>query len=155
MNAAAPPLQLVPATALQAELVATMHAACFELGWSAEDFAILLGHPGSFASLALRGDRPVGMVLARQAADEAEILTLAVLPEERRQGVAALLLARTLAAAKAAGCNMVFLEVATGNAAARRLYAGAGFGEIGRRRGYYEAQAGGSREDALVMRLDF
>jgi ribosomal-protein-alanine N-acetyltransferase len=43
----------------------------------------------------------------------------------------------------------MFLEVSERNAAARALYAAAGFAEVGRRRRYYADGA-----DALVLRRD-
>ena len=51
------------------------------------------------------------------------------------------------------GTRVVFLEVDEGNTAARRLYRRAGFGEVGRREGYYAA-ADGNRSTALVLRRD-
>jgi len=59
--------------------------------------------------------------------------------------------AGALAAALAEGAGAVFLEVAEDNPAARRLYAGLGFEEVGRRRGYYP-RAGTRAVDALVLR---
>ena len=56
--------------------------------------------------------------------------------------------------AAALGAERMFLEVAEGNAAARALYARTGFAGAGRRRGYY-ARADGSREDALILALNF
>src|SRR5947209_197660 len=105
--------------------------------------ALQLGLPGAFGFIDAAG----GMVLARVAADEAEILTLAVLPDRRRRGLARALLERTMQAAARRGAGAMFLEVAEANRAARALYEGAGFVEVGRRRGYY--RGGG---DALVLR---
>jgi ribosomal-protein-alanine N-acetyltransferase len=87
-------------------------------------------------------------VLMRQAADEAEILTLATMEHARRQGIARRVLAAGLDWAEAAGAMRVFLEVSEGNAPARALYAAAGFTACGVRRRYY---ADGS--DALVLQL--
>jgi ribosomal-protein-alanine N-acetyltransferase len=104
---------------------------------------VLLGLPGGFGLL-----RPgVGFVLARVAADEAEILTLAVVPAARRQGHGEALLAGAMAAAVARGAGAMFLEVSEQNEAARALYAAAGFAEAGRRRGYYP-----DGSDALVLK---
>ena len=107
--------------------------------------ALQLGQPGAFGFFDVVG----GMLLARVAADEAEILTLAVAPPARRQGRAAALLAAAAARARDAGARAMFLEVATDNAPALALYSTAGFVEVGRRRHYYK---GGS--DALVLRLE-
>lgn len=89
----------------------------------------------------------VGYAVAWCLAPEAEILNLAVAPRGRQRGTGRALLDAALAALAAGGARHVFLEVRESNRAARRLYAGAGFGEVGRRRGYYEHP----REDALVL----
>lgn len=95
-------------------------------------------------------EAPGGFALFALAADEAEVLTLAVAPGARRRGLGAALLAAAAAAAAARGARSIHLEVAEDNAAARALYARAGFAETGRRRGYY-ARPGG-RTDALRLR---
>jgi len=138
--------EIIAATPAHAQVLAIIHAACFPPGerWGADAMALQLGQPGAFGFVDVAG----GVLLARLAADEAEILTLAVAPAMRRQGRAATLLATAAARARAAGARAMFLEVATDNAPALALYAAAGFVEVGRRRRYY---AGGS--DALVLRL--
>ncbi len=88
-------------------------------------------------------------ILARVAADEAEILTLAVAPALRRQGRARALLTHAARHAGAAGATALFLEVSDANLAARGLYQAAGFRAVGKRRGYYA-----SGETALVLRLE-
>jgi ribosomal-protein-alanine N-acetyltransferase len=125
--------------------MASIHAAAFPPGqrWGADAMALELALPGVFALVDPRG----GMILARIAADEAEILTLAVLPESRRGGVGRALLEEAAAVATAHGAISLFLEVALRNAPARALYAAAGFAEIGRRRRYYA-----DGDDAMVMR---
>ncbi len=122
-----------------------MHAAAFPPAerWGADALGLLLALPGSFAA-----HRPgQGFALARVAADEAEILTLAVVPAHRRQGLGAALLAEAMACAVARGASAMFLEVSAGNAPARALYGAAGFVEVGRRRRYYP-----DGSDALVLR---
>jgi ribosomal-protein-alanine N-acetyltransferase len=140
-------IALTAASIAHCPAMAAMHAAAFPPAerWSAEALAVLLGQPGTFGWLAGHD----GFILARVAADEAEILTLAVLPESRRRGVASALLAQALRHAAQAGAAAMLLEVAEPNAAARGLYAAFGFTEAGRRRGYY---AGGI--DALVLRRE-
>jgi ribosomal-protein-alanine N-acetyltransferase len=151
------------------QALAALHAVCFShpRPWSAAEFAGLLGSPGVILLTApsslpdgrsspLRSEeRPAGreersaFLLGRVVAGEAEVLTLAVAPAARRQGSAAALLARFLAAAAAAGAVRAVLEVAEDNAAARALYARAGFAEVGRRRSY-----AGPGVDALVLARD-
>ena len=128
----------------QADALAAIHAAAFPVAerWDGVAIAALLATPGCFALLAAGG-----MAMTRVAGDEAELLTLAVLPAVQGRGIGGGLLAVALAEAARRGAAAVLLEVAPGNGAARTLYARAGFGEVGLRRGYYPD--GG---DALVMR---
>ena len=88
------------------------------------------------------------MLLARVAADDAEVLTLAVRPGARRQGIATGLLLAAAAEAHACGATALFLEVATTNAAAQALYRRAGLVEVGRRRRYYS-----DGSDGIVLRM--
>jgi ribosomal-protein-alanine N-acetyltransferase len=138
-----------------APLLAALHAQSFAAPWSEEAFASLLAAPGVSALLALAsesgGEVPVGFVLMRLAAEEAEILTIGVLPKERGRGVGGRLLTGALEALHAQGVRAVFLEVGLTNAPARRLYERAGFVEMGRRRGYYQNPAG-LNEDAVTLR---
>lgn len=128
--------------------LARLHAACFATPapWSAEAFRALLDGPG-VVLLA----RPEGFALIRVVVDEAELLTIAVAPEARRRGIARALLAEAEADAARAGARRMFLDVAADNAAARGLYAAAGYAEAGRRPGYYTAP-GAARIDALLLR---
>ena len=134
-----------PAGPADAPDLAALHEAAFQAAerWDAAAIAALLAMPGAFG-LHIPG---AGFVLARVAADEAEILTLAVIPAARRQGHAGALLAGAMAAALLRGAGTIFLEVSDRNAAARGLYAQSRFAAAGRRRRYY---ADGS--DALVLR---
>ncbi len=107
--------------------------------------ALQMELPGVFALIDSRG----GMVMARVAADEAEILTLAVLPEQRRQGLGRALLTEAAAVAAGHGAVAMFLEVALRNVAARGLYEAMGFALVGQRRRYYA-----DGDDALVLRKE-
>ncbi len=130
-----------------AAALAAIHAAAFapRERWGADAMALQLAQPGVLGLVDPRG----GMVMARLAADEAEILTLAVLPEQRRQGIALALLEQAAAAVAARGATALFLEVAQRNEGARALYAACGFTEVGRRRRYYT-----DGDDAMVMRKE-
>lgn len=131
------------------EVLAALHDASFVTPrpWTAAEFATLLAGPGVF----LLDEEAEGFLLGRALAGEAEVLTLAVAPAARRRGMGTRLLARFLDEAGRQGAESAFLEVAAGNAAARALYAAAGFAEAGRRRGYYRDPEGRA-EDAVVMR---
>jgi tRNA threonylcarbamoyladenosine biosynthesis protein TsaB len=161
-SAVAAPASQKPALNIQtcgleaAAVLAALHAEAFagqstEL-WSEQSLRELLAMPGALALLATQGgEQPVGFILLRLAADEAEIITLAVQPQLRRQGVARRLLTVGLAKVTGRGALQCFLEVADTNTAARGLYASAGFAEVGRRPGYYRDATGASR-DAILMR---
>ena len=90
------------------------------------------------------------MALAWAQAGEAEILTLATLAGQRRLGAGRALVQEILVQAAALGAGALFLEVAQTNVAARALYTGLGFLEIGRRERYYPGPVGPI--DALVLR---
>ena len=128
-----------------AAALAAIHGAAFppSEAWAEEAIGLQLGLPGVFGLV----DAADGMVLARIAGEEAEVLTLAVVPARRCHGLGGALLDAALRQARDRGARAVFLEVSEANQTARGLYAAAGFVEIGRRRRYY---ADGT--DALVLR---
>jgi ribosomal-protein-alanine N-acetyltransferase len=139
------------AAASDAGVLAEIHASAFDRPWGAAEIAALLDSPGTLA-LQPSGDRK-GFVMIRALAGEAEILTLAVAPEGRRQGQARALMQAAIVQALARQAQTLFLEVAADNAAALALYEGLGFEMAGRRKGYYDRGAASPRIDALVMRL--
>lgn len=144
-------VHLQTAGPLDAEILAALQSACFpEEPWDAGSIASLCAPPEGFALLALRGDEPVGFVLARVAAGEGEILAIGVLPTERRSGVGRRLVEATLAHARELGADALFLEVAEDNGAARTLYMANDFFSVGRRPGYYKRPSGAVA--ALVLR---
>jgi ribosomal-protein-alanine N-acetyltransferase len=133
--------------------MAATHAESFEDGWSADDIAALLGSPGAFAIL-VRDDADfvLAFALARAAADEAELLTLAVAPGVRQRGLGSALVEAVAGAAAAGGARRLFLEVAADNTAALALYRRAGFAPVGARAAYYRRTRGAA--DALVFARD-
>ena len=143
-----------PVCADELELLASLHASCFTEAWDADAFTTLLAMPGAFALIAkkLESDAPSGFLMIRGAGDEAEIITLGVLPERRRQGLARELLAGGMREAASRGARRLFLEVAADNAAALALYRAAGFAQVGRRADYYHRVDGDMA--ALVMARD-
>ncbi len=145
-------LTLATAGAEAAVELAALHAAAIDDPWDAAAIATLLGSPGISALAAMREGACVGFVMIRAVAEEAEILTLAVLPSARRGGLGEGLMRAAIALAAAGGAQVLFLEVAEDNAAARRLYRRLGMVEAGRRPRYY-ARAGGA-VDARILRLD-
>jgi ribosomal-protein-alanine N-acetyltransferase len=94
-----------------------------------------------------------GFIISRLAADEAEILSVAVASARRGRGLARALLNLHMRRLAGLGARAVFLEVDEDNAPARRLYARAGFREVGRRPGYYQ-HGPDHAANALVLRRD-
>lgn len=134
------------AAATDAGLLAAIHAPAFPPAerWSETSFAELLAMRGTLALIA--GDE--GFVMLRIAGDEAEIITLAVLPDFRRAGLGRALMQAALRLAALQGAEVMFLEVAERNTPARALYAALGFEEVGRRKNYYP-----DGDTARVLRL--
>jgi len=122
--------------------------------WSAEEIAALLAAPSTLAVAALdpTNGRLRGFLIARVAADEAEILTLAVESQARRKGAGKALLREILRQAANAGARTMFLEVGADNASAIALYSQFDFVKVGQRAGYYRWE--GAPATAVVMRRD-
>ena len=119
--------------------------------WPPESYAKLADSHGSILLVCIANDRVVGFVAARQAADEAEILNIAVHPDFRRKGIAYALLHAALDEFLSSGVARVFLELRESNLPARNLYQRHGFVPSGRRKNYYRHPT----EDALCMHKDF
>ena len=128
-----------------APAMALLHGLAFPPGerWGPDAFALQLALRGAFGFVAEAG----GTVLARVAADEAEILTIAVAPEAQGQGLGRTLLEHAMHEAAQQGAASMVLEVSVANQAALALYEGAGFTTVGRRPRYYPGGA-----DALIQR---
>ncbi|MBI1620980.1 ribosomal protein S18-alanine N-acetyltransferase [Aquamicrobium zhengzhouense] len=141
-----------------AEKLTAIHEEDFVRPWSPNEFESLLEQDTVFGFAAWRvghrrGD-PAGFVLARLAAGEGEILTIAVSRAHRRQGLGRDLMEAVLRELHAERAEALFLEVDETNNAAIAMYKRLGFTEIARRPGYYEHGADKRRTDALVMRRD-
>ena len=142
-----------------AESAAALDLACDGAAhWSAGDYRLIAaeaaaGGPRWPLISRQAGGAParpiVALLVASLAADEVEILNLAVAPALRRSGAATALLDAALTQARSEGARAAWLEVRESNAAARSFYAARGFTARGRRRGYYPR--GGGREDALTL----
>jgi [ribosomal protein S18]-alanine N-acetyltransferase len=133
-----------------------LHAERFYRGWDDGEFHSLMIQPTVFGYTARPNNGIVdlgGFVLAREAAGEAEILTVAVSNKYPRQGLGWRLMLAALRETRGRGGETMFLEVDEGNDAALGLYRKLGFRKVAERKGYHAA-AGGHKSTALVMRLD-
>ncbi len=149
------PSTMRPLRAAAAADCARIHAAGFAYPWGRAELESLIADPSALGTAALdpATAKLRGFALSRLAADEAEILTIAVDPALRRGGVGRDLMRFHLSEIAAAGAACIFLEVDENNAAALALYARFRFVKIGERRGYYKLPDG-KAASALVMRRD-
>ncbi|MFU8832171.1 MAG: ribosomal protein S18-alanine N-acetyltransferase [Wenzhouxiangella sp.] len=93
----------------------------------------------------------IGYAVVSMAVDEAHLLNLCIRPDQRRRGLACVMLDHVVREVRIAGMDRLFLEVRPSNRAAVKLYRQYGFKVIGRRPDYYPGVDG--REDARVMVL--
>lgn len=120
--------------------IANLHKLCFpNKPWSASDFADLkksgceiIVSQNSFA-------------VWRNVADEAEIITIGVAPDARRNGIASAMLTIIEKNIKNQGVKKIFLEVASNNIAGKKLYENNGYKVVGTRPKYYDGV------DAILM----
>jgi ribosomal-protein-alanine N-acetyltransferase len=146
--------------------IARLHGRLFDPSWDETAVTQLMQPPAAVALLAVAapaqtssGAAPeavpsplLGFLLARIAADEAEVLSLGVAPQCQRHGLARRLLAALRDELQGKGAKRLFLEVAADNTPAVGLYLSFGFREVGRRRAYY-ARRGAAAADAVVLAL--
>lgn len=134
-------LSVTPAT------MANLHARTFVVPrpWTEAEIAAAVADP-----LGIAITESQGFLLGRVVAGEAELLTIAVEPDARRQGIGRRLVTQFISGALARGAEAIFLEVAESNRAARALYETCGFCQCGHRKAYYHDSLGQS-EDALIL----
>ena len=142
-----------PASPRDAPVLAQIHAASFHRGWGEGEFENMLSERNTLVHRLRIGRKVVGFSVSRIAADEAEILSIAVAQSHRGRGLSNNLLLTHLGHLAGRGVRTVFLEVEENNQPARRLYKRAGFAVAGRRERYYR-QASGEPLNALLMRRD-
>ncbi len=153
-----PEIVVRQAFAEDAAVIAAIHGAAFRRGWSDGEIEALMRQDNVAALVAeyrtAFGHRSAaGFVLVRSAADEAEILTIAVSPTNRRRGIGRALMEEAIRRLYSERIGSLFLEVDSGNRAAIALYEALGFVAVGERSGYY-AQGASAARSALVMRRD-
>ena len=142
-----------PATLRDAAALARLHGASFHRGWGEGEFETMLSERNTLVHRLRQGRKLIGFAVSRMAADEAEILSIAVAASHRGRGLSRNLLLTHLGHLAGRGVRTVCLEVEENNQPARRLYERAGFGVAGRRERYYR-EPNGEQLNALLMRRD-
>src|ERR1700759_2995943 len=140
-----------PASPRDARRLAQLHSESFHRGWGEGEFEAMLAERNTLVHRLRLGRHVIGFAGSRIAADEAEILSIAVAASHRGRGLSRDLLLTHLGHLAGRGVRTIFLEVEENNAPARRLYERAGLAVVGRRERYYR-QASGEQLNALLMR---
>ena len=128
--------------------LAALERRCFSDPWSERAFESELVNPLSLWLVAMDGERVMGYCGSQQVFEEADIMNVAVCPEDRRQGVADALLEELERRLAENGAETVALEVRVSNAGAIALYERRGYTQAGLRKNYYFHP----REDAYILK---
>jgi len=126
--------------------MAHMEALCSQSPWGFRMLEEALALGGAWSIGAEEDGHLLGFGLFYEVLDEWQVMTLCVLPEHRRKGIARRLLEEAKEVARRQGVQKLSLEVRQSNTAALGLYAQAGFSQVGLRKAYYR-----DGEDALLM----
>ena len=140
-----------------ARTASRIHGEAFARAWGDGEFESLISQQSVFGFLASpegrARDAAAGFVLCREAAGEAEILSIGISSRLRRAGLGWRLMRSAMQEASRRGAEDMFLEVDEANAAAVQMYRKLDFLQVGERRAYY-AREGAPSTAALVMRCD-
>jgi len=141
------------ATKADAPILAELHKKSFGAArWNCEQIANSLALETTLALVVHEEGSAQGFILCQIACQDAEILTLCIVPAARRRGIGMFLLKAAREKAQQRAAQSLFLEVAADNVAALALYKKAGFRIAGRRAGYYRRED--RAIDAVMMAFD-
>lgn len=141
-------ITILPMTREDVPAVTEMNKLCFTCPWSEQSLMAETEKDDAVFVVARDADGDIcGYAGLNYVLDEGYIANIAVHPDARRQGIAALLLGELEKRARQLKLSFITLEVRVSNTAARCLYSSMGFTEAGRRKNFYEA----IREDAIIM----
>ena len=130
--------------------VAHLEKSLYAFPWSIGNFRDSV-NAGYDCWTVTHGEMVIGYAILMIALDEAHLLNVAVAAEWQNQGIGGDFLKHIVGVAKAAACQIVYLEVRPSNLSARHLYRALGFQQIAIRPEYYPVATG--REDALFLGL--
>ena len=131
--------------------VAQLETVCFSDPWSERSIASEITNPLSVWIVATEGDRVVGYVGSQSVPPEADMMNIAISPDDRRKGIAQSLICALIEKLRTDGICSLTLEVRVSNQPAISLYEKLGFVTVGRRPRYYT----NPREDALILRKEW
>uniref|UniRef100_A0A2A4Z5Q3 [Ribosomal protein bS18]-alanine N-acetyltransferase n=1 Tax=OCS116 cluster bacterium TaxID=2030921 RepID=A0A2A4Z5Q3_9PROT len=132
--------------------IATIHAHSFERAWSEAILQDMFRKGQYSGTLILQNDQVIGFIICATVLDEAEIISIAISPEQRGKAFAAQLLNYEVKRLQNLSIKKLHLEVNQSNIAAIKLYQTTGFSQIAVRKNYYKL-ANGNRTDALIFSL--
>lgn len=135
-----------PMTRTDLDGVLAIELVSYPTPWKREHFLQEIHSHTSFPYVAVIDEMVVGYVCLMSLFEEAQILNIAVAPQQRGRGVARMLMELAVSTARERGAEVLALEVRESNVAAIRLYEEFGFLRYFVRKGYYEG-----KEDALLM----
>lgn len=129
--------------------ISRIEDASFDSPWSLDEIAKDVADEGTYFAVTESDGETAAYAEMRMVAGEAQVYNIAVDPSSRGKGLGEDMMFHLIDAARDAGCDVMTLEVRSGNEAAYSLYKKLGFKEVGRRKGYYSATG----EDAVLMDL--
>ena len=130
-----------------ADAVAAIEEKSFAMPWKRDDFWREAKNELAAYIVGELDGKVVAYAGAWVSFNQAEVMSVAVVPELRGQGVGTILFGELIKAVKARGATAITLEVRPSNEAAIKLYKNFGLKSVGRRKGYYFDNG----EDALIM----
>lgn len=145
-------INIYDATIEDARVLSLIHSACFDRGWSQKEFEDLFQRRNAVCQGQMIGEDWVSFSILVPMLDEMELLSIAVLPNQRGQKLGAALLGHQISILKSRNVRRLLLEVAEDNVSAKALYTQLGFATDGRRPKYYR-RSEGAAIDAILMSL--
>jgi ribosomal-protein-alanine N-acetyltransferase len=144
---------IVEVSKFHAGIISVMHEACFEETWNEKSVSKILNMAGTIGLITgAEKERPQAFILLRVAADEAEIISIGVIPTARKKGLASTLLLEAIKRAAIRNAKKMFFEVAHDNTGARALYEKFEFQIVGKRPKYYTRLL--KKVDAVIYKLN-
>lgn len=144
-------MRITEMKAVHVPQVAALEKLCFSDPWSEESVAGELKNQFSFWLVAEDDGFVAGYIGCQIAYPEVDVMNVAVHPDHRRRGIAAILVEALIAHLQRLDCTCLSLEVRASNDPAIALYEKMGFETVGRRPNYYRHP----KEDALIMRKEW